>query len=325
IYGIKEKKDKESKNTGEPEKIIGINIDNQDKLFQQIEDTIRTNTDPAITSIIPYVVVVENKKVLIIGIPKGLGLPSMTTFNNSNKFYRRKNTGKYLVDVNELNDMFMKNQVLKEKAQLYRKERIEKILSKESFPNLDTSRFCVVHIIPFSFLNENFIDLSKVHYDNDLRKLIIPMVYYSLKQEYNIYGYVGYDEHKHNNYTQIIRNGVVELYSAISTYRPSNQNYPDCTYGTEIYNMIFKNISKGLEIIKRFNVEEPFLISVYFHNMENLNFSIDNHNVHIINCPKIPLPFITLPTYDSDLKLALKPLFDILWQCANFNECNINE
>ncbi|MDR0971745.1 MAG: ATP-binding protein, partial [Bacteroidales bacterium] len=39
IYGIKEKKDKESKNTGEPEKIIGINIDNQDKLFQQIEDT----------------------------------------------------------------------------------------------------------------------------------------------------------------------------------------------------------------------------------------------------------------------------------------------
>ncbi|WP_313381435.1 ATP-binding protein [Proteiniphilum saccharofermentans] len=154
IFGIEEKKDDKGQNTGEPEKIVGIQIDNKDKLFQQIEDLIRSNTDPAIAFIILHVVEVgiNKNKVLILGIPKGLGLPSMVTFNDTNRFYKRKNTGKYLVDVYELNDMFMKNQVLKDRALAYRDERIKRILNRESFPSLDVTRFCVIHIMPFHFL-----------------------------------------------------------------------------------------------------------------------------------------------------------------------------
>lgn len=108
IFGIEEKKDENGHNTGIPEKIVAIPDENEDKLFQKIEDLIRSNTETNIAFVISHIEDIKGDKVLVLGIPKGLGLPAMVTFNDSNRFYRRKNTGKYLVDVFELNDMFMK-------------------------------------------------------------------------------------------------------------------------------------------------------------------------------------------------------------------------
>jgi len=136
VYGIEESKDEKGQNTGTPEAIVGITIDNYDKLVQQVEDIIKGNTDPGIASIGLNRLVVGGKNILIIGISKSLGLPVMITFNETNKFYRRRNSGKYAVDVYELNQMFMQNLVLKENAEKFRKERIDKVRSLKVFPNL---------------------------------------------------------------------------------------------------------------------------------------------------------------------------------------------
>jgi len=98
IFGIEEEKDESGQNTGKPLKIVDLEVENFDKLFQQIEDIIKNSTDPSITHISLKEIQLEEGKVLIIGIPKGLGLPSMVTYKSSNKFYKRRNTGKFLVD-----------------------------------------------------------------------------------------------------------------------------------------------------------------------------------------------------------------------------------
>ncbi len=134
LYGVEEKKDEKGQNTGIPEKIVGITIDNIDKLFQQIEDILKGNTDPSISNVGLKHLMVDGKDILAIGIRKGFGLPSMVTFNETNKFYRRRNSGKYAVDVYELNRMFMQNQILKEAAEKFRQERIEKVRSLKAFP-----------------------------------------------------------------------------------------------------------------------------------------------------------------------------------------------
>ena len=99
IYGIEEKKDDKGQNTGIPKSIVGIDIENEDKFIQKIEDIVRSNTEPSITNLAINIIPFSNKYILIIGIKKNLGFPSMVTFNNSNRFYRRRNSGKYLVDV----------------------------------------------------------------------------------------------------------------------------------------------------------------------------------------------------------------------------------
>src|SRR5690606_4368445 len=125
VFGIEEEKDSNGHNTGKPESIVGIEISNPDKLIQQIEEIVKNSTEPSISHLLLRVIEVDLKKILIIGVPKGLGLPSMVTFNQTNKFYKRRNSGKFAVDVYELNNMFMQNQALREKANTFRNERIE--------------------------------------------------------------------------------------------------------------------------------------------------------------------------------------------------------
>src|SRR5690606_16500226 len=146
--------------TGKPNEILGIDIENFDKLTQQIEDIIKNSSEPSITQLILNEIDINDKKVLVIGVPKGLGLPSMVTFNQTNKFYKRRNSGKFAVDVYELNQMFMQNQILTEKANEFRNKRLEKVLNKEIMPNLKTDTSFFIHIIPYSFLDSKSINLS---------------------------------------------------------------------------------------------------------------------------------------------------------------------
>ncbi len=87
IYGIEEEKDDKGQNTGRPLKISGIELENSDKTFQQIEDIVKNSTEPNISQLILNELKVKEKTVLIIGIPKGLNLPVMITYNKTNKFY----------------------------------------------------------------------------------------------------------------------------------------------------------------------------------------------------------------------------------------------
>src|SRR5690606_19569740 len=104
---------------------------------QQIEDILKNSTDPSINHITLNEIQTEKGKILVIGIPKGLGLPSMVTFKGSNKFYKRRNSGKFLVDTYELNQMFIQNQLIVEKIKEFRKKRIEEVISLDIIPNLD--------------------------------------------------------------------------------------------------------------------------------------------------------------------------------------------
>ncbi|WP_313381434.1 hypothetical protein [Proteiniphilum saccharofermentans] len=140
---------------------------------------------------------------------------------------------------------------------------------------------------------------------------------------YNIDGYAAYDMNTHSGYMQIIRNGVIELYSTQLFFNQDIQGKPiDCISGDHTYKSIFESISDSLKVLYQFNVEEPFLISVYFYNMKNIYFCFQDGSMRVINYPAISLPFVTLPAYNSDLRLALKPLFDILWQCAGMAQCS---
>lgn len=327
IYGIEERKDAKNQNTGIPENICGITIDNEDKLIQCIEDTIRSNTDPSIANLLIKILKINgcNDSVIIIGVPKGLWLPSMVTINDLNRFYKRRNTGKYLVDVYELNDMFMQNQVLKEKAESYKNERIQKLLQKEIFPSINTDRFCMVHIIPYSFLNEKSIDISPAH-DMNIGTLMMPLGSRSgCTLIYNIDGYASHGANDLSAYNQIIRNGAFEIFSTQLFFENPNNNNAICISGQHMYRSIIESITKSLQVLTKFSVEPPFLISIYFHNIKDVSFIIENSYMYRkFQYANISLPMTILPAFDSDLKETLKPLFDILWQCVSYQGCPYN-
>ena len=319
VFGIEEEKDKENQNTGKPKEITGIEIQNSDKLIQQIEDIIKNCTEPSINQIIINELKVDGKTVLILGIPKGLGLPSMVTYNQTNKFYKRRNSGKFAVDVYELNNMFMQNQVLKEKASDFRNKRIKAVLNQESLPNLIVDNSFFVHIIPFSFLDNHIVDFSKAEKDNilDMR----PIGTTGWDRMYNIDGYATFgtsdDRQKISSYNQIFRNGIYEAYTSKLFFEDNNGNI--AFNGIAMIKETLRTISEGLKVLNHMQFEPPFLVSFSFHNVfGKLLFYDSSFYSRPFKQNEIIFPLILIPTYETDIYSSIKPNFDILWQSFGF-------
>lgn len=220
IYGIEEAKDDNGHNTGTPFQIDGINIENEDKLVQSLESTIEGNTDPKIGPLLFKVLDMNERKVLVIGIPKRLGPPSMITFKQSNKFYCRRNSGKYLADTRELRNMFVQDQLIRDKIQQFREERTAKVISRHAFPNLETTSSFFIQIVPYSLLENQIVDFQS--HENVLIKYMRPM--YSeggYSTMYNLYGFATHrsDAGKVKSYVQLIRNGSYESYTSDLFYK----------------------------------------------------------------------------------------------------------
>ena len=60
IFGIEEKKDSNNQNTGIPNKITGIQIGNNDKLVQALEDIVKNNTEPSISNLHIKIIEIES-------------------------------------------------------------------------------------------------------------------------------------------------------------------------------------------------------------------------------------------------------------------------
>lgn len=329
IFGIEERKDGKNQNTGLPESIKGIQIDNYDKLSQQIEDLLRSNTEPSITNIALNHLIIDGQSVLVIGISKGLGLPTMVTFHETNKFYRRRNSGKYAVDVYELNQMFMQNQVLKESAEKFRHERIEKVRNLKVIPSLINVRPFFIQIIPFSFLKDQTLDLSNAA-NMHLYPEMFPMYASGCDTMFNLDGYATFsssaDRKNIVSYDQIFRNGIYEVYTSELFLLFDNgtvkQNYID---GRKFIPESLKKINDGMTVLRKFQVEPPFILCMSIHNILGGTISEDRRTNKRFMTEDIFLPPIILPTYETDLESQLKPIYDILWQSVGCSKAPSNK
>ncbi|QVY66848.1 helix-turn-helix domain-containing protein [Polaribacter sp. Q13] len=321
IFGIEEKKDENNQNTGKPSKVTGIEIENSDKLTQQIEDIVKNCTEPSISSLIIKELKIDALNVLIIGIPKGLGLPAMVTYNQTNKFFKRRNSGKFAVDVYELNNMFMQNQILKEKANSFRKERIKSVLNKESLPNLKVDNSYFIHIIPFGFLDYNIIDFTQTAKNNilDMR----PFNERGWDKMYNIDGYATFgttaDRQEVSSYNQIFRNGIYEVYTSELFHQTQAGKLG--FNGVLMIQETIRCIKEALLVLNQLQVEPPFLISFSFHNvLDKLMINGNSQFYRSFKQNEIVFPLILVPNYESDIYSLIKPNFDILWQSFGFSE-----
>lgn len=327
IFGIEELKDEKGQNTGKPSKIAGLKIENSDKLIQQIEDILKNSTEPSISQILLREIEIDSNKLLIIGVPKGLGLPSMVTFNRTNKFYKRRNSGKFLVDVHELNQMFMQNQVLIERANEFRKNRINDILNQENNPNLNIKHSFFIHIIPYNFLTNQLSSLAL--FEDDLRAKMRPFSYGSEKgwrDKFNFDGFSTFSSafklDEITSYNQLFRNGIYEVYSSNVFYQTRHQK--DGFNGKSLLESTIESINQGLSILDDLAIDSPFLVSYSFRNVEGMIMDSElAYNVPEFHQNNLDFPFVQVPSPRSDTKKLMKPNFDILWQTFGHKESPI--
>jgi hypothetical protein len=320
IFGIEEEKDNDGRNTGIPKDIVGLTISNIDALTLQIEDLVKSSIQPSLANLLIKLFEIDSKSILVIGVPKHYGLPHMVTYNSSNKFYKRNNSGKYLVDVFELNQMFMINNELQEKAKQFVRNRFQMINSGDFLTNLDTANSTFIHIIPLSF-TQNQIRLTNNEDMNEINNLFrsssSPITNY-----HNFEGYIMSSiipsPPQINSYVQVFRNGIIESFSNDFHEKMNFENHTEYYIVDRFEIHCIELIQQALTYFSKKNIYSPILVFVSIFGLKNYKILTGSPYRYSkpINRISLIIPPILIKTNPCDIDSELKPIFDILWQSS---------
>ena len=106
IFGISEKRDSDGKPTGLPDRICGISSTNLAADVARLENLIRDGIAPRLVDFVAKAFECESGQVLVISIPQSWNSPHFVTFQQTNKFYARVSSGKYLMSIDEIRAAF---------------------------------------------------------------------------------------------------------------------------------------------------------------------------------------------------------------------------
>lgn len=323
IFGIKELKDGSGQNSGIPELKTPIKIDNLDKLTQQIEDLVQNNLEPRVGNLgINSIEVEDGKYILIISTQKTFGLPHMVTYKATNKFYKRRNSGKYLVDVYELQYSFVQSLKNREQAERFRQTRVNIVRNLEFIPKLDIEGSFFLHVIPINNL-EYEIDFTSQTTLNFLSKKMIPIRNLGWDYQHNLEGFMTFSSNHESapySYCQLFRNGVLEFYTSHMHFQRENNPKILDVFGKFLENTTIDYVKKSFEIFKYFQIEAPFIIMISLFDIKNGTLLYQDHwrnSSREINQEKLLLPPTIIYDQQVDLTKELKKVFDILWQTGN--------
>lgn len=331
IFGIEEKKNSQGKNTGIPSSLYDQKIDNPDALILKLHDIIKSGTEPAITNISIKCINVDGIHVLVLGIGRGLGLPSMVIHNEINKFYRRNSSAKYAVDVYELNQMFMENQSVMEAAETFKAQRVQRIMANGAIPNLNLNGAFFVHTIPLSFQRNSYISLSRLR-DEEISEATDPLWVHTkfntpgkgIQSQFNYDGFIKFNEANSNShifaYNQFFRNGIIEFYyNQFYIQKANNSIDADYVFGTHLISGIIQAIRKASDVFAHLEIEPPFLSFITLRMPNVLLTGINTYIEGKLQQGSIDLPGIYIDRHDylaTDLYPILKNYIDIIWQSA---------
>jgi hypothetical protein len=322
IFGIEEKKNERGENTGLPERACDLKIDNTDKFLLSLEDIIHNNTEPRLASVQIKFINYEEQKLLIVGVSKYIGLPFMVTLNSTNKFYKRRTTGKYLVDVYELSEIFLKNYKMKEKAEQFRLSRLKKVRELEFLPNLDINGSYFLHIIPLGYLDENLIELSNYQRIEQLKRDLAPIDSSGYNHRHNLEGfltYYVYVSQEIKSYAQLFRDGTMEYYTSTMHHQRNSDEAALNFSGYYLEKETIEKVEQSFRIYEYLKIEPPYLIFISVFDLRdgliegpNLIFTKrgERNEVH--------LPSVIFNSRTEDIEAKMKNTFDIFWQSANY-------
>lgn len=331
VIGLDELKDENDRKTGIPvlpdEKVI---IKNFDELKLRIEEVIRQSTNPQIANLVfSQLLSLNNSNVFLIGIPKTRSLPSMVTYSNNNRFYKRKSNGKYILDTYELYDTFLQVNLMEDKIAEFIKERQIAVFEDKFWEGIGSLHSVLIHTIPIHSFNNQIENFSNYEMQKFfIEELKVPGRH-SYSYRYCLEGFHLYSNRLPNSpeviipYNLIFRNGIIETFSNEPFFTSNSEKlYLDSTV---MLTMIKEQVAKSFKIYKDLFGEMSFYISIKLQNIKNLYLNSRLLNAMKFRNNELQLP-ITLMSEDiAEGKKSLKNILDILWQSTGNNECPLNE
>lgn len=163
VYGIKETK-------GTPNEVTGIEILDKDKFLLGINNYL-SDIKPRIPNFkTNFIRISDDRYVFIVFIQHDYYAPYIHITDNVNyQIYKRVSNSKKVIPYLELKNMFNQTKTLEKEVLIFRQEQINYFKANQLEKENSDGRFVLIHIIPESFLDENYRKKAYILYKNNAK------------------------------------------------------------------------------------------------------------------------------------------------------------
>lgn len=325
IWGLEDEKDEFNQSTGLPKlptenKLI---IDNFEKTKSQIEEIVRNNTDPQLNHLsFSNLISIDEFNVFCISVPKNLSLPTRVNFKNSSKFFKRRNTGKYLLDTHELNNLFLKNFEMKDKVKQFIRERIGIVKIEPFWDNVGLMPNMLLHVLPMANLGSNSLEFLPSTFHSDMIGKLSPIMSngYSQSHSHTFDGFVIHSNPYPDlfSYNLVFRDASIEIFSTGVFSQDSSDYYLS---GEELAKNVLEQVAKVREFYSSLAITEPVCISLALNNLRGIPLRGFYRHKKGFKNENIWFPLIVIQNFKQDYSKAMESLFHIIWQSAGYEMC----
>jgi len=325
IFGVVEKRDGENKPTNLPEKAEGLAGINAGAEINRLDAIIQSGIEPRISGCrLRSIDGFASGPVLVIRIPKSWAGPHMVTFKNLSRFFSRTSAGKQQLDVGEIRSAFTASGDLRAKITTFRTERLGKIIANEAPIDLAAGPKIVLHLVPLSILNpDSQIGFALLENDPNLGA---PIQNSSYNNRHNLDGFLSFNSNSKAGgigYCQVFRSGAIE---AVDAELLNNRDGSKLVASTYVEQKILQTTARYFKTAKQLGVPLPLIMMVSLFGVKDYGIATGSawHNfrpTHTIDRDALLLPDVLIEDYNSPADVALKPIFDALWQASGMNGC----
>jgi len=317
IYGMKAQ-------SGVASELCGLDEDG-DAAISSLESRIRDGISPRVPNAHTVAVKLSNSKIaIVLRVTRSFAAPHMVSYRGTSRFYSRTSNGKFQLDVGEIRLAFLNTESTAERIRDFRAQRTSSILSGETPLPIMKRPKIALHLIPLSsFDRAAQIDFTSMRDFSNLNSFAPIFHTTANNARMNIDGYLVYrqqvGESVAESYTQLFRSGAVETVDC-SFLVPFDDKERIASWAFE--EKLIRDISRLLTRLKSLDVEPPILVMLGVLDVLGYSMSIEGtlrftlEPAHPID-RKVLLPSeIVVESYDANMPIILKPLFDAIWNAS---------
>lgn len=301
IFGVNEKAE------GSYE-VVGLDIENIDKLKQSFESILRDSIEPRIRYYLDIITDDGKSPLAILYIDKTYDSPHRIIDPKHHPFYKRDASGKHPMDIKEIRASFLESDNYVTRVDRFLDSRYINVINE-----LEVSTpWMSIHVIPNSSLDGEYDLTTEV-----LEKMIITPInsrgcdHRIILDGVSFYqsGSEGYFNRP--SYVQIFRNGIVESYSSDVIGEKQQEGLFHLEYWES---RILDHLVSIIDVLTKNQVIGPYFISIAFNGMKHSRVVTHSriYGDHVCDRDFLKLPLLYLNDIEMDINAVLKDHIGII-------------
>lgn len=317
VYGIAEN------SSAQADSLVPQVLSSVDQEVRRLQDFLLHLVEPRMPGVqvhpVPVTVSGTSGHVVVVRVPQSWVGPHRVSTNQH--FYIRDGLRKRPLNVPEIRGLFLRAQNMAQRVRDFRTDRLAKVLTGEVPYRLTQSTVLVLHLVPVDAVL-GVVDVNPVQYLGLRRGIpVVASQSPAVESLVNLDGAAGARNLAQGGtygYTLLFRNGFIETTWALSSNSPEMQAVlPGGSY--EDYIAQFIEAARGE--LREWGLREQVIVMLSILDAKKVTLGFQRHWAEA-QAGKFDRDVLAIPDVElsgeRDVRVELKPLFDLVWQSAGF-------